>query len=114
MLHSSSVETDKGSQNIQTNDYHRMPVTEKQLNFARQISQRSGQVLPWEAQQDRQALSRWIDQNRELPSSNRFENYPSSKQVGFAEKIARYKRSEVPQECFRDRSLMSRWIDSNR
>lgn len=64
MLQSSSVETDKSSQNIQSNDYHQMPVTGKQLSFARQISQRTGQVLPWETQQDRQALSRWIDSNR--------------------------------------------------
>jgi hypothetical protein len=114
MLQSSSVETDKGSHNIQSNDYHQMPVTEKQLSFARQISQRTGQVLPWETQQDRQALSRWIDQYREIPSTNTFANYPSSKQVAFVERIARYKRSEVPHECFRDRSLMSNWIDSNR
>lgn len=114
MLQSPSVESDTSSDSIQSNDYHRLPVTEKQLKFARQISLRTGQVLPWETQQDRQALSRWIDQNREVPSASRFANYPSSKQVGFAEKIARYKRSEVPQECFRDRSLMSRWIDSNR
>lgn len=114
MLQSSSLDAGSGLQKIQTNDYHRLPVTEKQLNFARQISQRTGQVLPWETQQDRHALSSWIDGNREKPSSNRFENYPSSKQVAFAETIARYKRSEVPHECFKDRSMMSRWIDSNK
>ena len=49
---------------IQSNDYHRMRVTEKQLNFARQISQRTGQVLPWEVQQDRYKLSRWHCQKK--------------------------------------------------
>jgi hypothetical protein len=114
MLHLSSVEPNKITHNVQSNDYHQIPVTEKQLNFARQISQRTGEVLPWETQQDRHALSRWIDQNCKKPSSNRFDNYPSSKQVAFAETIARYKRSEVPHECFKDRSMMSRWIDSNK
>lgn len=114
MLQSSSVETDSSSHNIQTNDYYRLPVTEKQLNYARQISQKTGNVLPWETQQDRKALSRWIDENRNAQSVSKFANYPSAKQVAFAERIARYKRSEVPQECFRDRSMMSNWIDSNK
>lgn len=114
MLHLSSAEIYDGSQSIQTNDYHRVPVTEKQLGFARQIAQRTGQTLPVEAQRDRHALSRWIDENRGLRSSNRFGDYPSSKQVAFAERIARYKRDEIPPECFKDRSLMSRWIDSNK
>jgi hypothetical protein len=106
--------SESSSMGIQSNDYHRLPVTEKQLNYARQISLRTGYVLSWETQQDRQALSRWIDENRDSQSVSRFANYPSSKQVAFAERIARHKRSEVPQECFRDRSMMSNWIDSNK
>jgi len=96
-----------------SNDYHHVPITEKQLNYARQISQRSGVVLPWEAQQSRFDLSRWIDKNKTAKPSGQFANYPSSKQVGFAERLARRKRSVVPQECFRDRGLMSKWIDAN-
>lgn len=114
MLQSSSLVADNGFHNIQTNDYHRMPVTEKQLNFARQISQRTGHVLLWETQQDRQALSRWIDDNRDIQGVSKFANYPSSKQVAFAERIARHNRSEVPHECFRDRSMMSHWINNNK
>lgn len=90
-----------------------MPVTEKQLNFARQISQRTGVVLPWETQQSRFDLSRWIDANKAEKPISPFANYPSSKQVGFAEQIARRKRTEVPHECFRDRGMMSKWIDAN-
>ena len=97
----------------ESNDYHRVPVTEKQLSYARQLSQRTGVVLPWEAQQSRADLSRWIDENKAAPPASKFANYPSSKQVGFAERIARRKRSEVPHECFRDRGLMSKWIDAN-
>jgi len=97
-----------------SNDYHQVPITEKQLTFARQISVRSGVVLPWEVQQNRYALSRWIDANKVAKPTGQFSNYPSSKQVGFAERIARIKRCEVPHECFRDRTMMSKWIDANR
>ena len=100
---------------LQSNDYHLLPATEKQLNYARSIAQRSGQVLPWEVQQDRQRLSRWIDQQKSAPMpGGPFSNYPSSRQVQFAERIARYKRSQVPDECFRDKGLMSKWIDCNK
>jgi len=97
-----------------SNDYHQVPITEKQLAYARQIAQRSGVVLPWEAQRDRYALSRWIDRHKLAKPTGQFANYPSSKQVGFAERIARMKRREVPQECFKDRIMMSKWIDANR
>ena len=46
-----------------SNDYHLLPATEKQLQFARAIALRTGQVLPWEAQQDRQSLSTWVSEN---------------------------------------------------
>ncbi len=96
-----------------SNDYHQLPVTEKQLTYARRISVGSGIALPWDVQQDRYQLSRWIDAHKGELGKNQFANYPSSKQVAFAERLARIKRSQVPQECFRDRSLMSKWIDSN-
>ena len=96
-----------------SNDYHLVPVTEKQLTYARQISKRAGLVLPWEVQQSRFSLSRWIDANRLKKPAGAFANYPSSKQVGFAERIARMKRRDIPQECFRDRMMMSKWIDTN-
>jgi hypothetical protein len=99
---------------IQSNDYHQLPVTEKQLKFARFLSAKSGAVLPWEVQQDRRSLSEWIEQHQKPKQTSRFDAYPSSKQVAFAERIARYKRSNVPDECFRDKQLMSNWIDSNK
>ncbi|AGI74930.1 hypothetical protein OA238_160p1250 (plasmid) [Octadecabacter arcticus 238] len=95
------------------NDYHQAPVTEKQMAYARQIATRSGVVVPWEVQQNRYALSRWIDTHKIAKPTGQFSNYPTSKQVGFAERIARMKRREVPQECFRDREMMSKWIDAN-
>ena len=89
-----------------------LPVTAKQLHFARKIALRNQVVLPWEVQQDRQSLSHWIKtQASQAPVSD---DRPSSKQVAFAERLARIKRYSVPNECFRSRALMSRWIDSNR
>jgi hypothetical protein len=97
-----------------SNDYHILPVTEKQLQFARAISERTGQPLSESVQQDRQALSAWISENKEAPSDGGFGNYASSKQVAFAERIARLKHRTVPNACIRDRSLMSKWIDCNK
>ncbi len=109
------VENSSKPRHLETsNDYYRLPVTEKQLAYARRISVGSGIALPWNVQQDRYKLSGWIDAHKGELGKNKFANYPSSKQVAFAERLARIKRSQVPQECFRDRSLMSRWIDSNR
>jgi hypothetical protein len=79
-----------------SNDYHILPVTEKQLQFARAISERTGQPLSESVQQDRQALSAWISENKEAPSDGGFGNYASSKQVAFAERIARLKHRTVP------------------
>lgn len=98
---------------MSSNDYHRLPVTEKQLAFARQIAARRALDLPDEVRADRRAMSAWIDAHRPKRDPHGFSNYPSSKQVAFAERIARIKRRQVPQECFRDRVMMSHWIDSN-
>lgn len=99
-----------------SNDYHQLPVSDKQMTFARRIAAQSNLRLPDEIRMDRRAMSAWIEAHKpripEQPS--RFSNYPSSKQVAFAERIARIKRRGVPQECFKDKQLMSRWIDCNK
>ncbi len=97
---------------LATNDYHRLPASEKQLRYARSIATQAAIDLPGEVLEDRRSLSAWIDRHKR-PAS-RFDAYPSSKQVAFAERIARIKRRDIPHECFRDRSMMSRWIDSNK
>lgn len=114
MPHTATISPSSSGAGFQTNDYHRLPVTEKQLKFARALAQKTGVTLPWEVQQDRQALSSWISENQGASRGGQFSNYPSSKQVAFAERIARLKRRNVPDECFRNRSLMSKWIDHNR
>ena len=90
-----------------------LPITPKQIAYARSLALRNQTLLPWEVQQDRRSLSAWIEAQTKMtpaPASN----LPSSKQVAFAERLARIKRRAVPDECFRDRTLMSKWIDGNR
>lgn len=89
------------------------PATEKQLHFAKIIAGRNRVVLPWAVQQDRRAISQWIEHQQAIAPTVA-DSHPTSRQVAFAEKLARIKRRAVPEECFRDRSLLSRWIDRNR
>jgi len=99
------------SRNNPSNDYHQLPVSDKQLRFARAIAARAALNLPSDVLQDRRAMSAWIDAHahKQTRSGPDF-----SRQVAFAERIARIKRRQVPRECFQDMGLMSRWIDSNR
>ncbi|MFA3916853.1 hypothetical protein [Ruegeria hyattellae] len=95
------------------NDYHLLPVTDRQMQFATAIAARAALEIPPEARRDRRRMSEWIsaDQGR---GASPFDNYPSGKQVSFAERLSRQKRRPIPHECFRDKSLMSNWIDRNR
>ena len=103
-------------QTLTSNDYHQLPVTDRQIKFARQIADGLGVAVPDDVRADRRALSSWIDKHKGQVTArvSQFDAYPTSKQVAFAERIARVKRRQVPQECFRDKTMMSRWIDSNR
>ena len=91
-----------------------MPATERQIAYARSLALRNQTLLPWEVQQDRRALSSWIDAQARLKPVSALDQLPSSKQVAFAERLACIKRRAVPDECFRDKGLMSKWIDGNR
>lgn len=89
-----------------------LPVTQKQIAFARKLALQNQVTLPWDVQQDRRSLSRWIDTQAKLTPVH--DSRPTSKQVAFAERIARAKRRAVPDECYRDREMISRWITSNK
>ena len=91
-----------------------LPATTKQIAYARSLALRNQTLLPWEVQQDRRALSSWIDAQARLKPVSALDHLPSSKQVAFAERLARIKHCAVPNECFRDKGLMSKWIDGNR
>ena len=95
------------------NPTHVLPATPRQIAYARSLALRNRTPLPWEVQQDRRALSAWIDAQARMKSAKQ-DNRPTSKQVAFAERLARIKRRAVPDECFRDKGLMSKWIDGNR
>lgn len=95
-----------------TNDYHQIPVTERQMSLAQRIARNARIAVPEDAMADRHAMSRWIDAHKQKAQTP-FDAYPTAKQVAFAERIARRRRSEIPQECFRDKTRMSRWIDAN-
>ncbi len=96
-----------------SNDYHMLPVTDRQMRYARAIAARSALEIPVEAQRDRKSLSDWISAHKPHDPSP-FASYPTGKQVAFAERISRSKRRPIPSECFRDKQLMSRWIDGNK
>ena len=91
-----------------------LPVTPKQIAYARSLALRNQTLLPWDVQQDRRSLSSWIDAQARLTPVSALDQLPSSRQVAFAERLARVKRRAVPDECFRDKGLMSKWIDGNR
>lgn len=91
-----------------------LPATPRQISYAQSLAKRNRTLLPWEVQQDRRALSVWIDAQARLTPAAENDPRPSSKQVAFAEKLARIKRRAVPDECFRDKGLMSKWIDGNK
>ncbi len=95
-------------------DYHILPATQKQQNFARLIAKRGQTAVPEDILGDRRKLSDWIEANKSRRAVSKYDLYPSSKQVAFAERIARAKRRHIPPECFRDKSMMSKWIDTNR
>lgn len=90
-----------------------LPATPRQIAYARALAQRNRISLPWEVQQDRRALSAWIDAQTKVKPAPQ-DGRPTSKQVAFAERLARIKQRAVPDECFRDKGLMSKWIDGNR
>lgn len=87
-----------------------LPVTPKQIAFAKALALKNQTLLPWEIQRDRSRLSAWINQQAKAQPSS----LPSSKQVAFAERIAHIKRISVPDEAFRDRGLMTRWIATHK
>ncbi|AJE49410.1 MULTISPECIES: hypothetical protein [Rhodobacterales] len=91
-----------------------LPVTPKQIAYARSLALRNRTLLLWEVQQDRRSLSAWIEVQARLKPVSDMDRLPTSKQVAFAEKLARIKRRAVPDECFRDKGLMSKWIDGNK
>lgn len=100
-------------------DHQTLPApTPAQVDFARKISQRLNETIPWEDINDRASLSNWIGAHqaafKKAIAARHSGAGATSKQVAYAEKIAMRKSRAVPEECFRDAGLMSKWISSNR
>lgn len=75
-----------------------LPVTPRQLAYAKSLALRNKTLLPWETQRDRGSLSAWIEAQTKLKPVAGSE--PTSKQVAFAERLARVKCRAVPDDCF--------------
>ena len=89
--------------------------TERQMLYARRIAASACIVLPWDVQQDRAALSQWIEAHEDrLKQREPRPDTPGSRQVAYAERIARARRRTIPDEYYRSRSLLSRWIETNK
>lgn len=96
-----------------TNDYHLLPVSDRQMRYARAIAEQTAREIPVEAQRDRRSMSDWIAAHKPNDPSP-FADYPTGKQIAFAERISRGKKRPIPNECFRDKRAMSQWIDRNK
>ena len=96
-----------------SNDYHMLPVTDRQMRYALAIAEKSSLKIPVEAQHDHRSLSNWISTHKAFDPSP-FANYPTGKQIAFAEFISRSKRRPIPSEYFRNKQMMSQWIDRNK
>ena len=60
---------------MQTNDYHQLPASEKQIRFARSLAAKAGTTLPDEVQLDRRQISAWIDaQQAKSAKANPFDS----------------------------------------
>ena len=90
------------------------PATPRQIAYARALALRNRTLLPVHIQQDRRALSTWIEAQARLKPASDTDHLPTSRQVALAERLARIKRRAVPDACFRDKGLMSKWIDGNK
>ncbi len=90
--------------------------SEKQLNYAKMISDELGVDIPGEVMGSSRELGNWIDeQSRGMPrdAEGKIVFKASMGQISFAERIAQSAGLQVPEECYRDRRAMSKWIDEN-
>jgi DNA topoisomerase-3 len=83
--------------------------SEKQVNFARSLAERSGQSIPDEALADAKKLSAWIDatQSKAPPAP------PSEKQLALAERLAAQKGVELTSEQKKSGKACSAFIDKH-
>jgi len=81
--------------------------SEKQLELARSLAERSGVAIPEGALHSARDLSAFIEQAMKTAPARP----PSDKQIAFAEKLARDKGEALPEACRTDARACSAYID---
>ena len=59
-----------------------LPATPKQIAYARSLALRNQTLLPWEVQQDRRALSDWIEAQAKMKPASDMDQLPTSRHPG--------------------------------
>lgn len=77
--------------------------SDKQREFALQLSEQIGEEIPEEILSDRRKLSRWIDAHKP----------PTQKQIDFAKAVAKDLGLEIPEETLKNQKKLQKWLDDN-
>lgn len=85
--------------------------TEKMLNFAKQVAERTGIELPAAAETDFDACKSFLDANVE--AANNAPRPPSDKMISFAESVATRNSIELPEGYKTDYSLCKQFLDEH-
>lgn len=81
--------------------------SEKQIAFAKRLSEHSNRAIPEDALADARALSQWIDDaKKDAPP-----RAPSEKQLAFATQLAEESGEDLPEDALTDAAACSRFID---
>ncbi len=81
--------------------------TDRQINYAKSLSEKTGIELSEETLASSKELSKWIN---ELKKTHKFA--PSEKQIAFAKKLSEENNIELNEETLSDATLISKWINS--
>lgn len=84
------------------------PPSEKQLDMARSLAERSGMQIPEAALASSKELSSWIDEAMKKAPPRP----PSEKQLGLAERLAEEGGLEIPEKARASGKELSAWIDA--
>jgi DNA topoisomerase-1 len=81
--------------------------TDRQINYAKSLSQKTGIELSQETLESSKELSKWI---KELKKTHKFA--PSEKQIAFAKQLSEEHNISLDEETLSDATLISKWINS--
>ena len=84
--------------------------TLKQLNYARSLAYKNGALLPWDVQNNKAKITKWITKQVRAVAIC---TTPSAKQLNYAKFICRKKKTKLPEYCYSNRDELSRWINKH-